>query len=67
MKTGERATVREAVVTRKSRYQRMAEECFEFEVKKAETSEVKGEPLDPQEEAPPRTTQEISSAPGLPF
>jgi hypothetical protein len=53
-------------VSRKSQYHRKAEADFEFEVKKGE-AETKGETLDRQDEAPPRTAQEIPSAPGLPF
>ena len=51
---------------KKTRDQRIAEENFEFEVKKAE-AETKGETLERTDDVPPRTTQEIPSAPGLPF
>ena len=54
-------------MSRKSKEHRVAEENFEFAVKQAEADETKGETLERKDEAPPRTTQEIPSAPGLPF
>jgi len=53
-------------MTRKSQEHRKAQDDFEFEVKKAE-AETKGEPLVREDAAPPRTTEEYPSAPGLPF
>lgn len=43
-----------------------ARKNYEWAVESAEAMERKGEPLR-RDEAPPRTTQEIPSAPGFPF